>query len=226
MKSETKDVKDRTLTQHLYSMGEEIMNSITHGIGAALSVAGLTVLVVLAVLYGNVTQVVSFSIYGGSLIVLYLASTLYHSFQQPKVKRVLKFIDHAAIFFLIAGTYTPFLLLGVQGAWGWTFLFIIWGIAILGVSFKAIFFNRMQKASVMLYILMGWLSVLILRSLLDNIPVGGLIWLGLGGAAYTIGVIFYAMKKVPYMHGVWHLFVLAGSLCHYFAILLYLAPAH
>ncbi len=202
------------------------MNSITHGIGAALSVAGLTVLVVLAVLYGNVTQVVSFSIYGGSLIVLYLASTLYHSFQQPKVKRVLKFIDHAAIFFLIAGTYTPFLLLGVQGAWGWTFLVVIWGIAILGVSFKAIFFNRMQKASVMLYILMGWLSVLILRSLLDNIPVGGLIWLGLGGAAYTIGVIFYAMKKVPYMHGVWHLFVLAGSLCHYFAILLYLAPAH
>lgn len=226
MKSETKDLKDRTLTQHLYSMGEEIMNSITHGIGAALSVAGLTVLVVLAVLYGNVTQVVSFSIYGGSLIVLYLASTLYHSFQQPKVKRVLKFIDHAAIFFLIAGTYTPFLLLGVQGAWGWTFLVVIWGIAILGVSFKAIFFNRMQKASVMLYILMGWLSVLILRSLLDNIPVGGLIWLGLGGAAYTIGVIFYAMKKVPYMHGVWHLFVLAGSLCHYFAILLYLAPAH
>ncbi|MBN2006762.1 MAG: hemolysin III family protein [Anaerolineae bacterium] len=220
-----KDLKDRALTQ-FYSLGEEIMNSITHGIGAALSVAGLTVLVVLAVLYGNVTQVVSFSIYGGSLIVLYLASTLYHSFQQPKVKRVLKFIDHASIFLLIAGTYTPFLLLGVQGAWGWTFLVIIWGIAILGVSFKAIFFHRMQKASVMLYIVMGWLSVLILKSLLAHIPVGGLIWLGAGGAAYTVGVIFYAMKKVPYMHGVWHLFVLAGSLCHYFAILLYLAPAH
>ncbi len=220
-----KDLKDRALTQ-FYSIGEEIMNSITHGIGAALSVAGLTVLVVLAVLYGNVTQVVSFSIYGGSLIILYLASTLYHSFQQPKIKRVLKFVDHASIFLLIAGTYTPFLLLGVQGAWGLTFLVIIWGIAILGVSFKAIFFNRMQKASVLLYIVMGWLSVLILKSLLAHMPVGGLIWLGAGGAAYTIGVIFYAMKKVPYMHGVWHLFVLAGSLCHYFAILLYLAPAH
>lgn len=220
-----KELKDRTLTQ-LYSLGEEIMNSVTHGIGAGLSVAGLTLLVVLAVLYGNVTQVVSFSIYGGSLIVLYLASTLYHSIQQPKAKRVLKVIDHAAIFLLIAGTYTPFLLLGVQGAWGWTFLIIIWGLAILGVSFKVLFLHRLQKASVLMYILMGWLSVLILKQLLDNIPVGGLIWLAAGGAAYTIGVIFYAMKKVPYMHGVWHLFVLAGSLCHYFAVLLYLAPAH
>ncbi|HNT73916.1 MAG TPA: hemolysin III family protein [Anaerolineae bacterium] len=220
-----KELKDRTLT-HLYSIGEEIMNGVTHGIGAGLSVAGLTLLVVLAVLYGNVTQVVSFSIYGGSLIVLYLASTLYHSIQQPQAKRVLKVIDHAAIFLLIAGTYTPFLLLGVQGAWGWTFLIIIWGLAILGVSLKLLFMHRQQKASVLMYILMGWLSVLILKSLLDNIPVGGLIWLAAGGAAYTIGVIFYAMKKVPYMHGIWHLFVLAGSLCHYFAVLLYLAPAH
>ena len=220
-----KDLKDRALTR-FYSLGEEIMNGVTHGIGAALSVAGLTVLVVLAVLYGNVTQVMSFSIYGASLVTLYVASTLYHSFQHPKVKRVFRIIDHASIFLLIAGTYTPFLLLGVQGAWGWTFLILIWGLAILGVSFKALFINRLQKLSVLMYILMGWLGVLVIRTLLVNIPVGGLVWLAMGGAAYTIGVIFYALKKVPYMHGVWHLFVLLGSVCHYLAVLLYLAPAH
>ncbi len=220
-----KGLKERTLAR-FYSLGEEIMNGVTHGVGAALSVAGLTVLVVLAVLYGNVKQVVSFSIYGASLIILYVASTLYHSFQQPKVKRVFRIIDHASIFLLIAGTYTPFLLLGVQGAWGWTFLILIWGLAILGVSFKALFINRLQKLSVLMYILMGWLGVLVIKTLLANIPVGGLVWLAVGGAAYTIGVIFYALKKIPYMHGVWHLFVLLGSVCHYFAVLLYLAPVH
>ncbi|HQE93263.1 MAG TPA: hemolysin III family protein [Anaerolineae bacterium] len=220
-----KDLKDRTFT-HLYSLGEEIMNGVTHGIGAALSIAGLTVLVMLAVLYGNVTQVVSFSIYGASLVMLYVASTLYHSFQHPKVKRVFRIIDHASIFLLIAGTYTPFLLLGVQEAWGWAFLILIWGLAILGVGFKALFINRLQKLSVLMYILMGWLGVLMLKSLLHHIPVGGLVWLAAGGAAYTIGVIFYALKKIPYMHGVWHIFVLIGSLCHYLAVFLYLAPAH
>ncbi len=220
-----KDLKERALAR-FYSLGEEIMNGVTHGIGAALSVAGLTVLVVLAVLYGNVTQVVSFSIYGASLVTLYVASTLYHSFQHPEAKRIFRILDHASIFFLIAGTYTPFLLLGVQGAWGWTFLILIWGLAILGVSFKALFINRLQKLSVLMYILMGWLGVLVIQTLLVNISVGGLVWLAVGGAAYTIGVIFYALKKIPYMHGVWHLFVLLGSACHYFAVLLYLAPAH
>ncbi|MBN1875696.1 MAG: hemolysin III family protein [Anaerolineae bacterium] len=214
----------KIITTHIYSIGEEIMNSITHGIGAGLSVAGLTLLVVLAVLNGSVVQVVSFSIYGASLIILYLASTLYHSFQQPSVKRVFKIIDHAAIYLLIAGTYTPFLLLGVRGAWGWTMLILIWGLAILGVSFKALFIHRFQKLAVLAYVLMGWLSVLVIKSLLANIPIGGLIWLAAGGAAYTIGVIFYALKKVPYMHGIWHLFVLGGSICHYFAVLFYLVP--
>mgnify|MGYP000543906258 CR=1 FL=1 len=214
----------KTITTRVVTIGEEIVNSITHGIGAALSVAGLTLLVVLAVLSGNVRQVVSFSIYGASLIILYLASTLYHSFQKPEVKRVLKIIDHAAIYLLIAGTYTPFLLVGVQGAWGWTMLVLIWGLAILGISFKVFFIHRFQKVSVMAYVLMGWLSVLIIKSLLENIAVGGLIWLAVGGAAYTVGVIFYAMKRIPYMHGVWHLFVLGGSICHYFAVLLYLVP--
>ena len=216
----------KTITNHIYSVGEEIMNSITHGVGAGLSIAGLTLLLVLAVLSGNVRQVVSFSIYGASLIILYLASTLYHSFQQPKVKRVLKIIDHAAIYLLIAGTYTPFLLVGVQGAWGWTMLVLIWGLAILGISFKAIFIHRFQKLSVLAYVLMGWLSILIIKSLLAHIAIGGLIWMAVGGAVYTIGVIFYALKKIPYMHGVWHLFVLGGSICHYFAVLLYLVPVH
>ncbi len=215
----------KTIPTRIYPLGEEIMNSITHGIGAALSVAGLTILVVLAVMSGNVRQIVGFSIYGASLIILYLASTLYHSFQKPEVKHVLKIIDHAAIYLLIAGTYTPFLLVGVQGAWGWTMLVLIWGLAILGISFKALFIDRFQKLSVLGYVLMGWLSVLIIKSLLDTIAVGGLIWLAAGGAIYTIGVIFYSLKRIPYMHGVWHLFVLGGSICHYFAVLLYLAPA-
>lgn len=215
----------KTIPTRINSIGEEIMNGVTHGIGAALSIAGLTILVVLAVMSGNVRQIVSFSIYGASLIILYLASTLYHSFQKPEVKRVLKIIDHAAIYLLIAGTYTPFLLVGVQGAWGWTMLVLIWGLAILGISFKTLFIDRFRKLSVLGYVLMGWLSVLILKSLLDTIAVGGLIWLAVGGAIYTMGVIFYSLKKIPYMHGVWHLFVLGGSICHYFAVLLYLAPA-
>lgn len=215
----------KTIPTRINSIGEEIMNGVTHGIGAALSIAGLTILVVLAVMSGNVRQIVGFSIYGASLIILYLASTLYHSFQKPEVKRVLKIIDHAAIYLLIAGTYTPFLLVGVQGAWGWAMLVLIWGLAILGISFKALFIDRFQKLSVLGYVLMGWLSVLIIKSLLDTIAVGGLIWLAVGGAIYTMGVIFYSLKKIPYMHGVWHLFVLGGSICHYFAVLLYLAPA-
>ncbi|HDQ70594.1 MAG TPA: hemolysin III family protein, partial [Chloroflexi bacterium] len=158
MKARLKNLKDRTITG-LYSLGEEIVHGITHGIGAGLSVAGLTLLVVLAVLYGNVCQVVSFSIYGSTLVILYLASTLYHSFQEPGVKRVFKIIDHAAIFLLIAGTYTPFLLVGVRGAWGWTLLIIIWGMAILGVAFKVLFIHRFQKLSVLAYVLMGWVGV-------------------------------------------------------------------
>jgi hemolysin III len=216
-------LKDQVTTR-LYSLGEEIVHSITHGIGVGLGVAGLTLLVVLAVWYGNVYQIVSFSIYGATLIILYLASTLYHAFQNPGVKRVFKIIDHASIYLLIAGTYTPFLLVGLKGAWGWTLMIIIWGLAILGISFKVLFIHRYQKLSVLAYVLMGWLSVVMLKELLVNIPLGGLIWLAAGGVVYTVGVIFYALQKIPYMHVVWHVFVLGGSICHYFAVLLYLAP--
>ena len=226
MSTQLQPVEDYPLMKpvKLYSIGEEIMNGVTHGIGVGLSIAGLTLLVVLASLYGNIYQIVSFSIYGASLIILYLASTLYHSFQAPQVKRVFKVIDHASIYLLIAGTYTPFLLLGIRGVWGWVLLGLIWGLALLGVGFKTLFIHRFEKLSVLTYILMGWLSVMIIRELLVNVPVGALIWLAAGGLFYTVGVIFYASKRIPYTHGIWHLFVLGGSICHYFAVLLYLSP--
>jgi len=208
----------------LYTLGEEITHSITHGIGTGLSIAGLTVLVVLAVLYGNVYQTVGFSIYGATLVILYLASTLYHSFQQPRVKSVFKVIDHAAIYLLIAGTYTPFLLIAIRGMEGWILLIIIWGLAILGVSFKTLFIHRFEKISVLTYLLMGWLCIVAINELVANIPVSGLIWLAVGGVVYTVGVLFYALHRIPYTHAVWHVFVLGGSICHYFAVLLYLAP--
>ena len=212
-------------SKRLYTLGEEIVHSITHGVGVGLSIAGLTVLVVLAALYGNVYQIVGFSIYGATLIILYLASTLYHSFQHPQVKHVFKVIDHASIYLLIAGTYTPFLLVSLRGTWGWSLLVIIWGLALLGVSFKTLFIHRFQKLSVLTYILMGWLSVVATKELVANIPVGGVIWLAVGGVIYTVGVIFYALHRIPYTHAVWHIFVLGGSICHYFAVLFYLAPA-
>ena len=225
MSPKLKNIKDTT-TVRLYTLGEEIAHSITHGVGIVLSIAGLTLLLVQAFLYGNAYQIVSFSIYGATLIFLYLASTLYHSFQQPRVKQMFQIVDHSAIYLLIAGSYTPFLLISIRGVWGWTLLMIIWGLAILGVSFKTLFINRFEKLSVLTYILMGWLCVVALNEMLVSIPVGGLIWLAAGGVVYTLGIIFYAMHRIPYNHAVWHVFVLGGSLCHYFAVLFYLTPVH
>ncbi len=223
MRQRLRHLTDET-TVRLFSMGEEIAHSVTHGIGAALSVAGLTLLVVLAVWNGDIYQIVSFSVYGATLVILYLASTLYHGFQHPRVKRVFKILDHASIYLLIAGTYTPFLLISLRGKIGLTLLAVVWGLAILGVGFKALFIDRFQKLSVLGYILMGWLCVVVIRELWVNIPLGGLIWLAAGGVFYMVGVIFYALQKIPYMHVVWHFFVLGGSLCHYLAVLFYLAP--
>ena len=207
-----------------FTIGEEIFHSITHGIGSGLSIAGLTLLLVLAILFGDVYQIVSLSIFGASLVLLYLSSTLYHGFQQPRVKHIFKIFDHASIYLLIAGTYTPFLLIGLGGSTGWTFLFIVWGIALFGVIFKVLFIERFQVLSVVTYLLMGWLCVFIFREMVASIPLGAIIWLAIGGLFYTVGVIFYALQKIPYMHAVWHFFVLGGSLCHFIAVLLYLAP--
>jgi hemolysin III len=201
-----------------YTLGEEIANSITHGIGTGLSIAGLTVLVVLAALYGDVWRIVSFSIFGSSLVLLYLASTLYHSFQNKRIKRIFQIFDHSAIYLLIAGTYTPFLLISLRGAWGWSFLVIIWGLAFLGIGFKALFFEYYERLSALGYVLMGWLCVIAGKELLANVPQISLIWLAVGGAIYTSGIIFLAWRKIPYGHAIWHLFVLGGSICHYFAV--------
>jgi hemolysin III len=207
-----------------FTIGEEIFHSITHGIGSGLSIAGLTLLLVLAILFGDVYQIVSFSIFGASLVLLYLSSTLYHGFQQPRVKHIFKIFDHVSIYLLIAGTYTPFLLIGLGGSTGWTMLFIVWGIALFGTVFKVLFIERFQVLSVVTYLLMGWLCVFVFREMVASIPLGAIIWLAIGGLFYTVGVIFYALQKIPYMHAVWHFFVLGGSICHFFAVLLYLAP--
>lgn len=215
---------NRSPTPKSYSLGEEIANSVIHGIGAALGVAGLVVLVVLAALQQDPWRVVSFSIYGGTLIVLYLTSTLYHSLQHPRAKAVFRVMDHATIYLLIAGTYTPFLLVSLRGAWGWTLLGLIWGLALLGIGYQVLRGGRQGTLSVLSYILMGWLCVIALRELLANVPIGGLIWLAIGGVLYTVGVIFYSWQRLPYNHAIWHLFVLGGSIAHFVSMLFYVLP--
>jgi len=214
----------KSTNMRYYSLGEEIANSITHGFGAGMSIAALVILVVSAARLGDAWRVVSFSIYGASLIMLYLISTLYHALYHRGAKHVFKILDHASIYLLIAGTYTPFTLVSLRGGWGWTLFGIIWSLAITGIVFKAVFIGRMKKLSLVIYIVMGWLILIAMRPLLANVALGGIIWLALGGLLYTVGVIFYRLKSVKYMHAIWHLFVLAGSVCHFFAILLYVAP--
>jgi hemolysin III len=196
---------DSSLTHKAYTPGEEIANSLIHG-------------------HGDAWRVVSCSIYGSTLIILYLSSTLYHAVQQPRAKGILQIIDHTTIYLLIAGTYTPFLLVSLRGAWGWTLLGVIWGLALLGIGFQSIFVRRQGKLSILTYILMGWLCLVALRELLVNVPTGGLIWLAVGGVLYTTGVLFYVWHRLPYNHAIWHLFVLGGSTAHFLSVLLYVLP--
>ena len=214
--------KSRATSRYIndfYTLGEEIANGVTHGVGAALSVAGLTALLIFAIWKRDPTQIVSFSIYGGSLIFNYVASTLYHSFQHPPTKHVLRIIDHSAIYLLIAGTYTPFLLISVKGAIGWRMLIIVWTLAIVGITFKTFFINRFEVVATIAYVLMGWICVFAFRAMIANLPTAGLYWLIAGGLSYTGGVVFYMWHKLPYNHAIWHLFVLGGSICHYISIL-------
>ena len=205
------------------SLGEEIANSITHGIGAALATAALTILVVFAALKGDTWRIVSFTIYGASLVIMYVSSTLYHSITNLKAKKYFRIMDHSSIFLLIAGTYTPITLISLRGTgWGWTIFGLIWGLAILGILFKLMFYGKLEKLSVVFYILMGWLAVVAIKPMLANLPPGLLIWIAVGGLSYTLGIIFYAWTKLPYSHSIWHLFVLGGSISHFFGILLYL----
>ena len=208
-----------------YTLGEDIANSVTHGIGVALGIAGLAVLVSLAAREGDPWRIVSLSIYGTTLILMFLASTLYHSLRIPRVHRLFRILDHSAIFLLIAGTYTPFTLVTLRGPWGWTLFGIVWGLAAVGIVLKTIFIERFAVLSAAIYIAMGWVVVLAFKPLLDSLPGAGVLWLVAGGVCYTGGVFFFAAKRIPYNHAIWHLFVLSGSICHFIAILLYVLPA-
>ena len=172
----------------------------------------------------DVWRVVSFSIYGATLIILYLMSTLYHSFTNPTLKRIFHLLDHSAIFLLIAGTYTPFTLVSLRGGWGWTLFGLIWACAIAGITFKVFFLDKLRVVSVFFYVGMGWLAMIAIDPLLEVIPFSGFIWLALGGLSYTLGVVFYLWKKLPYSHTIWHLFVLAGSIFHFLCVLWYVLP--
>jgi hemolysin III len=204
----------RTLT-----MGEEIFNSITHGFGVLLSIAGLVLLTVFASLRGTAWHVVSFTIFGSSMIFLYLASTLYHSISRIKVKQLFARFDHAAIFLLIAGTYTPFVLTAIRGSLGWTLFGIIWGLAVSGIIIRSIYLTRFRKLMVGFYLAMGWLFLIAVVPIVNNLPVNSVVFLFIGGGCYSVGVLFYVWRNLKYGHGIWHLFVLAGSISHFFSVL-------
>lgn len=204
---------------------QELANSITHGLGAALSVAALVLLVVFASLRGTARHIVGSALFGSTLILLYMMSTLYHSFRGPRVKAVFKVLDHSAIFLLIAGTYTPFCLATLRGAWGWTLFGLVWGLAALGITFKAVFIHRMAFLSTAIYLLMGWCVVIAIVPLWKTLSPHGLAWLFGGGFCYTAGAGFYAWKSLRFNHAIWHLCVIAGSVCHFFAVLWHVIPA-
>jgi len=207
-----------------YSFGEEVANAITHGVGAFLAVVGLVMLTYFASQNGDVWHVTSCAIYGGTLVLLYTVSTLYHSLPQPRAKAVMKLLDHSAIFLLIAGTYTPFTLVSLRGPWGWTLFGIIWGMALVGIIFEASLLRGWTVISLALYIAMGWVVIIALKPLLDHIETGGFLLLLFGGLAYTLGSYFYIWRQLRYHHAIWHLFVLAGSVLHFFAVLFYVIP--
>ncbi len=205
-----------------YSLGEEITNAILHGIGALLAIAALVLCVVFSAIHHNPYAVVSSCLYGSTLIILYTMSCLYHSLKVNNAKRVFRIIDHCSIFLLIAGTYTPLTLVSLDGPIGWTLFGIIWGVSILGIILNAIDLNKYKVISMILYIMMGWAIIFTFPRLLNVIDMAGIYLLVAGGIVYTIGAIFYGVgKKIKYMHSVFHFFVLAGSILHFFAILLY-----
>ncbi|WP_221031694.1 PAQR family membrane homeostasis protein TrhA [Actomonas aquatica] len=200
------------------TLGETWANSLTHGVGALLSIAGLVVLLVTAANGGDAWQVTSCAIFGATLIALYTASTLYHALPGEALRRRLRKFDHAAIFLLIAGTYTPFMLVTLRGAWGWSLFGVVWGLAVAGVTLKFWFAGRFKLLSTGVYLVMGWLVLIALKPLIAELPPGGFTWLIAGGACYSLGTVFYLWRKLPYHHAVWHLWVLAGSVCHWIAV--------
>ena len=206
------------------SFVEEIINSLTHGFGSLLSIVGIAFLITLASLNGNAWHIVSCSIYGATLVLLYMASTLYHSVRTSKAKQALKVVDHSCIFLFIAGSYTPFTLVSLNGAWGWSIFGVVWVLAGFGIVFKIFFIERFEKISTLVYLGMGWLILVAIVPLKESLPTWGIVWLAFGGLAYTGGVVAFVLQKIPFNHGIWHLFVIAGSVCHYVAIMLYVIP--
>ncbi|HKG11818.1 MAG TPA: hemolysin III family protein [Pyrinomonadaceae bacterium] len=225
--SEVPEVNEETLADTLAERlsVEEIANCVTHGFGLALSLVGFVALVLLAWEKGDAMHVASLSVYGASLVALYAASTLYHSARRPRAKQLLQVLDHCGIYLLIAGTYTPFTLLMLRGGWGWTLFGLAWGIAVAGILFRLVFGTRYRGVAVASYVALGWLCIVAIKPMLTLIPPGALAWLVAGGVAYTSGVFFFASKRVRHAHAIWHLFVLCGSVCHYFAVVLYVIPS-
>jgi hemolysin III len=207
-----------------YSIKEEIANSITHGIGIILAIGALCILVAFAGIYGNSWHVISVSVYGFALIFLYTASTLYHSIQAPRTKNILQIVDHSAIYILIAGTYTPFMLVNLRGPWGWSLFAVIWCLAFMGIAIQLGHMERWRRVSLVLYVGMGWMVLVAIKPLISSVATSGLILLLLGGLAYTVGILFYRWKSLKFSHAVWHIFVLAGSILHFFAVLFYVIP--
>ncbi|MFB6468505.1 hemolysin III family protein [Cytobacillus sp. Hz8] len=209
---------------HVFSKEEELANSITHGIGVGLSIAALVLLIIFAALYGTAWHVVSFTIFGVTMVILYTSSTLLHSLPAGKAKDLFEIFDHSSIYFFIAGSYTPFVLLVIKGALGWTLFGIIWGLAIAGTVFKCFFVKKYLFTSTFLYVVMGWLIVIAWKPLIHNLSSQGLLYLVVGGILYTIGAIFYVWPAFKYHHAVWHVFVMAGSAAHFLCVILFLLP--
>jgi len=208
-----------------YTCAEEVANGVTHGIGALLAIAGLAVMTAYAALHGDAWHIVACSIFGATLILLYTASTLYHSIPLEKAKGVLRALDHSAIFLLIAGTYTPFSLIDLRGPWGWSLFAVIWGLTFAGIVLRLLLKGRRHGLVVSLYLAMGWIVVVAAQPMLERVATGGLVLLAAGGLAYTAGVAFYKWRRLPYNHAIWHGFVLGGSVCHFLAIYLYIGQA-
>jgi hemolysin III len=200
------------------------VNWLTHAVGLALSLSAVPLLIVLASLRGTAWHIVGVSVYGATLITLYAASTIYHACRSQRLRNVFRVLDHSSIYLLIAGTYTPFALVNLRGPWGWTLLGLVWGIAIFGVTWKIVAASRFPAVSMASYIVMGWLVVIAIKPLVASVHLGGLLWLLAGGLAYTLGTVFYGLKRLPYHHAVWHVMVIVGSVCHFFAVVKYVLP--
>jgi hemolysin III len=209
---------------HRFNLHEEIANSLSHAVGALLGFAALVLLIVMASLHSTAIDIVAGSIFGVSIIIAYISSMVYHWVLYPPVKQVFKILDHSSIFILISGSYTPFALVTLHGPVGWTLFGSVWAITVVGIAMKICFIDRFTTFSTILYLAMGWVAVFLSVQLFQHLAFGGVMWLIIGGLCYTIGIIFFILERIPFFHTIWHLFVLAGTISHFFAILFYVMP--